>query len=204
MNCRFLRKINKMSSDVVRWSELSLQRNKFNWLLSFHSKNMKSNKIPNKQHRHANTKTFDIKQSTFILLTLWLVVNQNVSIVLSDPNVAANNFTFNINNNYSNDDKTIVSMKNVVSANALTSNDLQQQLKHETDLDDSYRIHQITVDDDILNDKDYTSTWAVHIPGGDDVADRVAREHDFVNLGKVCFEPFFFVFYFCFVKIDFK
>lgn len=181
---------------MVRWSVLSSQRNTFNRLLSFYSKNMKSIEIPSKRHRHAGTSTFGINQLKFILLILWLVINQNVSIVLSDPIVAANNFTLNINNNnYSNDDKTIVSMENIVPANALTLNDLQNQLKHETDLDDSYRIHQITVDDDILNDKDYTSTWAVHIPDGDDVADRVAREHGFVNLGKVCYRQFFLFFF---------
>lgn len=32
----------------------------------------------------------------------------------------------------------------------------------------------------------YTHTWAVHIPSGDDdVADQVARDHGFVNMGKV-------------------
>ncbi|CAK1542162.1 unnamed protein product [Leptosia nina] len=30
----------------------------------------------------------------------------------------------------------------------------------------------------------YTSTWAVHIPGGKDAADAVAADHGFVNLGQ--------------------
>lgn len=32
----------------------------------------------------------------------------------------------------------------------------------------------------------YTPTWAVHIEGGSDMADAVAREHGFVNMGQVC------------------
>lgn len=31
----------------------------------------------------------------------------------------------------------------------------------------------------------FTQTWAVHIPGGADEAQRIAEEHGFVNLGKV-------------------
>lgn len=31
----------------------------------------------------------------------------------------------------------------------------------------------------------YTSTWAVHIPDGDEIAERVAATHGFTNLGKV-------------------
>lgn len=31
----------------------------------------------------------------------------------------------------------------------------------------------------------YTPQWAVHIPGGTDVADRIAAKHGFVNRGKV-------------------
>lgn len=33
--------------------------------------------------------------------------------------------------------------------------------------------------------KVYTNTWAVHIPGGPAVADRLARKHGFLNLGQV-------------------
>lgn len=31
----------------------------------------------------------------------------------------------------------------------------------------------------------YTPTWAVHVPDGQDAADAVARDHGFINLGKV-------------------
>lgn len=31
----------------------------------------------------------------------------------------------------------------------------------------------------------YTRQWAVHIDGGPEVADAVARDHGFVNLGQV-------------------
>lgn len=31
----------------------------------------------------------------------------------------------------------------------------------------------------------FTQTWAVHIPGGEVEAQRIADEHGFVNLGKV-------------------
>lgn len=40
----------------------------------------------------------------------------------------------------------------------------------------------------------YTSTWAVHIPDGPEVADQIAAEHGFINLGKVSYN-FFFLFY---------
>lgn len=32
----------------------------------------------------------------------------------------------------------------------------------------------------------YTATWAVHIPGGQADAEQIARDHGFINLGKVC------------------
>lgn len=31
----------------------------------------------------------------------------------------------------------------------------------------------------------FTSTWAVHIPGGKEKANLVARDHGFINLGEV-------------------
>lgn len=31
----------------------------------------------------------------------------------------------------------------------------------------------------------YTNTWAVQISGGPEEADRIAREHGFINLGNV-------------------
>lgn len=48
-----------------------------------------------------------------------------------------------------------------------------------------HRAHEVVVDDDISNDKIFTSTWAVHIPNGRHVAKRVAKEHGFTILGEV-------------------
>lgn len=38
---------------------------------------------------------------------------------------------------------------------------------------------------DAHGQKVFTNTWAVHIPGGPAVADRVARKHGFLNQGQV-------------------
>mgnify|MGYP002076153486 CR=1 FL=1 len=40
---------------------------------------------------------------------------------------------------------------------------------------------------DAQGQKIFTNTWAVHIPGGPAVADRVAQKHGFHNLGQVSF-----------------
>lgn len=40
---------------------------------------------------------------------------------------------------------------------------------------------------DAQGQKIFTNTWAVHIPGGLAVADRVAQKHGFHNLGQVGF-----------------
>ena len=37
--------------------------------------------------------------------------------------------------------------------------------------------------------KIYTNTWAVQIPGGQEVAEQVASKHSFVNLGHVSADP---------------
>ncbi|CAF99545.1 unnamed protein product, partial [Tetraodon nigroviridis] len=37
----------------------------------------------------------------------------------------------------------------------------------------------------------YTNTWAVHVPGGQEVADRVANKHGFINYGHVSSVCFF-------------
>lgn len=39
----------------------------------------------------------------------------------------------------------------------------------------------------------YTHTWAVHIPGGETVADKIAADHGFVNQGKVSKSAMFFL-----------
>lgn len=41
----------------------------------------------------------------------------------------------------------------------------------------------------------YTPTWAVHIPGGDHIAQQVADDHGYVLLGKVGDEQFKFIFF---------
>lgn len=37
----------------------------------------------------------------------------------------------------------------------------------------------------VVGQKLYTNTWAVHIPGGQEVADQVANKHGFINYGHV-------------------
>lgn len=37
----------------------------------------------------------------------------------------------------------------------------------------------------VLGQKVYTNTWAVHIPGGLEEADRIASKHGFINYGHV-------------------
>ncbi len=37
----------------------------------------------------------------------------------------------------------------------------------------------------VLGEKVYTNTWAVHIPGGPEEADRIASKHGFINYGHV-------------------
>lgn len=38
----------------------------------------------------------------------------------------------------------------------------------------------------------YTPTWAVHIPGGDHIAQQVADDHGYVLLGKVSSKTYYF------------
>lgn len=43
----------------------------------------------------------------------------------------------------------------------------------------------------VRTEKVYTNTWAVHIPGGQEEAERIAAKHGFINYGhvslKICF-----------------
>lgn len=39
----------------------------------------------------------------------------------------------------------------------------------------------------VLGQKVYTNTWAVHIPGGQEEADRIASKHGFINHGHVSY-----------------
>lgn len=45
-----------------------------------------------------------------------------------------------------------------------------------------------------VGQKLYTNTWAVHIPGGPEAADRVATKHGFINNGHVSSTLPFFLF----------
>ena len=45
----------------------------------------------------------------------------------------------------------------------------------------------------------YTDQWAVHIEGGQQVADEIARRNDFINLGKVRVDYSFLLTVFCFL-----
>lgn len=42
--------------------------------------------------------------------------------------------------------------------------------------------------------KVYTNTWAVHIPGGQEEADRIASKHGFINYGHVSKKLHFWIF----------
>lgn len=44
----------------------------------------------------------------------------------------------------------------------------------------------------VLVNGHYTRQWAVHILGGPEVADAVARDHGFINMGQVIDGFFFF------------
>lgn len=46
----------------------------------------------------------------------------------------------------------------------------------------------------VLGQKVYTNTWAVHIPGGQEEADRVANKHGFINYGHVSYKLVFCAF----------
>ena len=34
-------------------------------------------------------------------------------------------------------------------------------------------------------DRYFTNSWVLEINGGDEVADRIAKQHDFINMGQV-------------------
>lgn len=123
--------------------------------------------VNSQQRNHSRDNLLKINFSKLFLLIL-LVINQNVSLVLSDANLNANS------NKYFNE-------LNETNPNGLNeSYALPQSSRHSV-----YKEHEIIVDDDIVRDNHFTSTWAVHVPGGDMEANRVAAEHGFRNLGKV-------------------
>lgn len=137
----------------------------------------------------------------FILL-IWLVINHNVSVVLSADNNNNNNFTTNyfelnaINSNrYGN---------NAVATSANKTNLYGERSGSADGNGIDYTEHVIISDDDIEQENDFTATWAVHVPGGKDEANRVAAEHGFNILGEVSaifvsisIFSFLFCFFFC-------
>lgn len=170
-------KINKMSSDVVRWFKVFSPSQHNNDNMAAH----RSGNICRNRHQIAINTFGNYFSTTFILLTVAFVINQQLSLVLSERILATNNLNFTTKSTYLNNEQNQI---------AGSSDDGPVQMNYDVnDLTNIYRAHQIHVDDDILNDKHFTSTWAVHIPGGIEIADRVAEEHGFINLGKV--SPFF-------------
>lgn len=187
-----------MTSDVVRWSQLCLQQNKLHHsdVMTPHKKSPNSRRyrinrettndsIGKRGDRSPIAATIGPHLHKTVLLFVWLVINQNVSLVLSEPILAASNLTI--------DDKHITGDELIhpldvdeLALNSMSLHDQKPQthdgIEHQPN---QYQSHQIIVDDDLFNDKHFTSTWAVHIPGGEKVADRVARHHGFTNLGKV-------------------
>lgn len=170
-----------MTSDVVRWSQLSTQQNPQHDNVMTSGENVRHIEKDATQHSR-NTRrsliaaTIGTHLHRTVLLFVWLVINQNVSLVLSDPILATNNLTLAAKRT-AGDGPIHRPNDDVVEA--------VESIRFTNDLPRQYHSHQIIGDDDISTHRDYTSTWAVHIPGGDDVAERVAREHGFTNLGKV-------------------
>lgn len=131
-----------------------------------------------------------------ISLFIWLVmINFNVNLVFSD-----NSFLKQINHsndgNYDSLANTTVNQDNdsrrKYSTDDNNNNNNFQVINHITtnsngNISDFNFLndHNIVSDNDILNDNHFTSTWAVHVPGGELEANRVAADHGFRNLGKV-------------------
>ncbi|XP_055326516.1 furin-like protease 1 [Sitodiplosis mosellana] len=172
-----------MTSDVVRWSQLSTQHSQQRDVMTSDVNMRQIEKDAATQHGHSSNIRRSLIAGTIgthlhktVLLFVWLVINQNVSLVLSDPILATSNLTIAAKNIAGDElihppiDDAVVAAESPSSAN---------------DLPSQYHSHQIIGDDDISNDRHYTSTWAVHIPGGDHVAERVARDLGFTNLGKI-------------------
>lgn len=198
-----------MTSDVVRWSKLFSQQNQ----MQHQQRDVMTagNKLHISRKRNRNTlQNEDIECETnaatvtvaktsasaaaatinahfnkIVVLFIWLVINQNVSLVLSDPIIATSNLTIGIKSQ--NSDGLLIHSPNddSLAANSMSMHGYEVQSSNDIDLPSKYRSHHSIGDDDILNNKHFTSTWAVHIPGGDEVADYVAQEHGFTNLGKV-------------------
>lgn len=197
-----------MTSDVVRWSRLFSQQNQMHQRRDVmttidklhisrkrnrNNRNALQNEFTEYETNAATASvataaaaTINAHFNKIVVLFIWLVINQNVSLVLSDPILATSNLTIGVKSQNSN--RLIHSPNDdlLLAANSMLLHDYEVQSSNDVDLPHQYRSHHLIGDDDILNDKHFTSTWAVHIPDGDEAADCVAHEHGFTNLGKVC------------------
>lgn len=189
-----------MTSDVVRWSQLYSQQKSIqkrdvmtspgNSRISYRNRINRRSTLqtePNKSARSSPiATTIQTHFNKIVLLFIWLVINQHVSLVLSEANLATSNFTIDAKTK-TGDELNHPSNDDLPAAYSVSLSDQHDAQSPDDDLDLSsqYRSHQIISDDDIANDKHFTSTWAVHIVGGDQAADHVAREHGFRILGKV-------------------
>lgn len=136
----------KMSSDVVRWPWPSI---------------CDHNSIDRSKCYYVNSQRIrDSKSSFYKLMLMWLVINVNVNVALSEQQL-----------------------------NAVTD-DYRSPLSADVETDEPLLIvYEIDDTNDIDGELvlgDFTPTWAVHIPGGEAEANRVAEEHGYKNLGKVC------------------
>lgn len=171
-----------MSSDVVRWFMLSSQQNESGRSTLIHSNTMTAIPIQsNRKHRlhssrrssySTNTITSTIAlgrhlTSKFILLTIWLVINQCVNVALSEPIVSANYLNYAIEDNASGGNN---------------------------DLDELVRIHR-THGDHHHDSQAYSHDWVIEVKDGE-TADEIAAHHGYTNLGKVSSLPlYFYLFY---------
>lgn len=141
------------------------------------------------------------------ILLIWLVINYNVNLVLSVAAAVAANTTSttvnhhdNIHNLYDNNvfynstnffdlhpspTNAIVSDDAAATATAISGSSSSSSPSNNKYDQNHLTKHFIVGDDDIEQQNHFTSTWAVHVPGGRAEADRVAAEHGFVNLGEV-------------------
>lgn len=135
-----------MNSDVVRWPWPSICDQK---------------SIDRRKNYNVNSQRVrDSKSSFYKLMLMWLVINVNVNVALSEQqlNAVTDDYRSPLNADAANDEPELIVY----------------------DIDDTNDIDR----DFMLGH--YTPTWAVHVPGGEADANRVAEEHGYRNLGKVC------------------
>lgn len=190
-------KSNKMYSDGVRWLLWPIQQSddpQHNCVDRHRRSITTMNSQPYKQHRDRDSllKLFFSK-----LIVMWLVINMNVNVVLSD---APLNLTFNAIQTNATATNATSAAKAIATHYSTQSNNLINLNNNNTIDNDDQPImivydeyYDVDENDNSVDDKKmpstnghFTSTWAVHIPGGDAEAGRVADELGFQNLGKVC------------------